>query len=85
LVRVEDLEIQHSIQLQLHIVQRINTLWVDVNRLLLQRLHVLDLIDARNQNVHSGFEHFVESAHAFNYPCLLLRNEVDDGVARHLK
>ncbi|GMR52393.1 hypothetical protein PMAYCL1PPCAC_22588, partial [Pristionchus mayeri] len=85
LVRVEDLEVQYAIQLELHVVESDSALWLDVDRLFLERLHILDLIDAGNQPIQSGLEDFVESAHSLDHPCFLLGDEVDNRVDWHLK
>ena len=79
---IEHLQIQHAVDLHLHVVARDADLRRDIERRFLQRVPVADDVDKRHQDVKSGVEHAGIPAQPFDDERTLLRHD-DRGLPQH--
>jgi hypothetical protein len=75
-------EEQANIKIQRDVVRSNRALRRNLDRNFLQALHVLNLIKDGNEDREAGLKDPMELSHSFHKPCLLLRDEPDDGVCR---
>lgn len=80
LVGVDHLDVEHAVHFQSDVIAGDGALRWDFNRVFLERLDVLDLVDEREEDREPRREDAVELTHALDNPGGLLGNETDDGV-----
>lgn len=80
LVRVKYARVQHTVELQRHIVSCDGTLAWDLECSFLQTLHIRYPVEKRYQYGETRLQYAVEFAHALHNPCCLLRDESYDGI-----